>query len=181
MSRSRLALALVGAAAAIIAVIVVLAVGTSGKSTSSVTASPACLPTTLNHSAKLAGLPVDVSPAPETGTANPRTQISFLGVPVTDIHGVSATGERSGPHPGRLDSYSQGDGASFVPDTPFEAGERVTVHATVGQSGGVKQVAFGFRVDTPYSTTSVPPFPTHRRPPPTTRASPPCRESRPRF
>jgi hypothetical protein len=164
MSRARLALALVGAAA-VIAVIVVLAVGTSGKSTSSATASPACLPTTLNHSAKLAGLPVDVSPAPETGTANPHTQISFLGAPVTDIHSVSVTGERSGPHPGRLESYSQGDGASFVPDTPFEAGERVTVHATVGQSAGAKQVAFGFRVDTPYSTASFPLFPNPQAPP----------------
>ncbi len=164
MSRTRLALALVGVAT-VIAVIVVLAVGTSGKNSPSVVASPACLPTTLNHSAKLARIPIDVSPAPETGTANPHTQISFLGAPATDIHGVSVTGERSGPHPGHLDSYTQGDGASFVPDAPFEEGERVTVHATVGSAANAKPVAFGFRIDTPYSTASVPPFPNPQAPP----------------
>jgi hypothetical protein len=164
MSRARLALALVGAAA-VIAAVVVLAMGTSGKTASTDATSPTCLPTTLNHSAKLAGLPIDVSPAPDTGTANPHTQISFSGEPATDIHGVSVTGERSGPHPGRLNSYSQGDGASFVPDAPFDAGERVIVHATVGQSTGAKPVTFGFRIDTPYSTASVPPFPNPQAPP----------------
>jgi arylsulfotransferase ASST len=163
MSGARLALTLAGAAAAI-AAIVVLAVGMSGKSASSVAASPPCLPATLNHSAKLAGLPVDVSPAPGTGTANPHTQISFLGVPAADIHEVSVTGERSGSHPGRLESYSQGDGASFVPDIHFHAGERVTVHATIGPKTGAKPVAFDFHVDTPYSTASVPPFPNPRAP-----------------
>jgi hypothetical protein len=106
-----------------------------------------------------------VSPAPETVTANPHTQISFVGVPAADIHGVSVVGERSGSHPGRLSGYSQGDGASFVPNTPFDAGERVTVHATIGPTTNVKPVAFGFRVDTPYSTASVPPFPNPQAPP----------------
>jgi hypothetical protein len=164
MSRARLVLALVGAAV-VIAAIVVLVMGTQGKGASSVAASPACLPATLNHSAKLAGLPVDVSPAPETGAANPHTQISFLGVSAADIHGISVTGERSGPHPGHLDGYSQDDGASFVPDAPFAAGERVTVHATVDQSARAKPVTFGFRVDTPYPTASVPPFPNPQAPP----------------
>jgi hypothetical protein len=164
MSRARLALVLAGAAAAI-AVVVVLATVTSGKGKSSVAGSPSCLPTTLNHSAELAGLPVDVSPAPETGTANPHTQISFLGVPAADVHGVSVAGERSGPHAGRLEGYSQGDGASFVPDAPFDAGEHVTVHATIARAGGAKPVAFGFRVDTPYSTATVPPFPNPPAPP----------------
>jgi hypothetical protein len=163
MSRSRLAIMLLGAAAAI-ALVVVLATGTLDKGASSAAASPPCLPATLDHSAKLAGLPVDVSPAPETGTANPHTQISFLGLPAADIHTVSVSGDRSGMHAGHLDGYSQGDGASFVPDAPFDAGERVTVHATIDAArspaiGGGKQVVFGFRVDTPYSTAGIPPFP----------------------
>ena len=54
------------------------------------------------------------------------TQISFLGVPAAQIHAVSVMGTRSGRHAGHLDGYSQGDGASFVPDSPFDAGERVT-------------------------------------------------------
>ena len=132
--------------------------------------SPTCLPATLNHSAKLEGVPVDVSPAPETDTANPNTQISFLGVPAARIHAVSVEGERSGDHSGRLDGYSQGDGASFVPDSPFDPGERVRVHAMIdaggsrssdasgSQAGGGRPIAFQFRVDTPYSTASTPAF-----------------------
>ena len=93
---------------------------------------PACLPATLDHSATLAGTSVDVSPAPGTGTANPRTQISFRGVPVTEIHGVSVVGRRSGRHAGRLQAYSQGDGGSFVASTPFDPGEQVDVRAVIG-------------------------------------------------
>jgi hypothetical protein len=164
MSRARLVIALLGAAV-VVAAIVLLAVGTSGKSAPSVAASPACLPATLDHSAKLANLPLYVSPAPETVTANPHAQISFVGVPAADIHGVSVAGEHSGSHPGRLGGYSQGDGASFLPDAPFDAGERVTVHATIGPARNGKSVTFGFRVDTPYSTASVPPFPNPQAPP----------------
>ncbi|HXA53686.1 MAG TPA: arylsulfotransferase family protein [Solirubrobacteraceae bacterium] len=137
-------------------------------------ASPACLPATLVHSAALAGTGVDVSPAPGSGMANPRTQISFLGAPASAIREVAVVGARSGAHPGRLEGYSQGDGASFVPDTSFAAGERVSVRATIAadsadggtansaagpDSAGAKRVAFSFRVDTPYPTAHVPEFP----------------------
>jgi hypothetical protein len=139
-------------------------------------ASPSCLPATLDHSAKLEGVPVDVSPAPETDTANPNTQVSFLGVPAKEIQAVSVVGQRSGSHAGHLEGYSQGDGASFVPETPFDAGELVTVHAVIDAgrsqasgagppqaSGGGRPVAFRFRVDTPYSTATTPEF--HNPPP----------------
>jgi hypothetical protein len=116
-------------------------------------ASPSCLPATLEHSASLPG-GVDVSPAPETDTANPHTQISFLGVPAAEIGEVSVVGERSGAHSGSLHGYSQGDGASFVPDKPFYAGERVAVSAVIGAGNGAhgQPIAFSFRIDTPYST-----------------------------
>ncbi len=132
-------------------------------------ASPPCLPATLEHAATLPGTNVDVSPAPETDTANPHTQISFLGVPVADIHEVSVEGARSGWHSGQLHGYSQGDGASFLPGTPFDAGERVVVRAVIGAGrsatigGAGKRITFGFRVDTPYSTAKTPQFP---NPPP---------------
>jgi arylsulfotransferase ASST len=126
--------------------------GASKSATSEV--SPPCLPATLAHTAALAGTSIDVSPAPETDSANPHTQISFLGAPAGEIHDVSAVGARSGAHAGRLRGYSQGDGASFAPDAPFDAGERVTVHAVLGVGAG-KQVAFQFRVDTPYSTAKT--------------------------
>jgi hypothetical protein len=159
MTRVRLAVA-VSAGAAAVAVAVVLATGALEQTSSH---SPSCLPATLSHSARLRGLPVYVSPAPQTGTANPRTQISFLGMPARAIRQVSVTGQHSGPHPGRLRAYSQGDGASFVPDRPFQAGERVSVNAEIGAAG--RRVAFGFRVDTPYPTASIPPFPNPKPPP----------------
>ncbi len=120
---------------------------------------PACLPSTLEHSAALAGTALDVSPAPETDTANPHTQISFLGAPADEIHDVTVAGARSGSHAGSLRGYSQGDGASFTPNAPFDAGERVTVRAVLGAGAGAgKRVAFGFRVDDPYSTANTTDF-----------------------
>jgi hypothetical protein len=129
----------------------------SGSSASSAP-SPACLPATLQHSAALAGTAVDVSPAPQTDTANPATAISFRGAPAAEIRSVSAVGQRSGNHPGRLRGYSQGDGASFVPNARFDAGERVDVRAVIGAAGAGKPVAFQFRVDTPYSTADTTDF-----------------------
>jgi hypothetical protein len=148
---------------ACVAVAIVLATGCGGSSGSQSSASasgksPVCLPATLNHTAKLEGVPVDVSPAPETDTANPDTQISFLGVPAAEIREVSVEGQRSGHHSGRLRSYSQGDGASFAPDAPFQNGERVAVRAVIGRASAGKQVAFQFRVATPYSTASTSEF-----------------------
>ncbi|HTA15239.1 MAG TPA: arylsulfotransferase family protein [Solirubrobacteraceae bacterium] len=162
MSRARLlTLLATTAAVAVIAVAILLSTGALTSTHTTTASSPSCLPTTLEHSAKLAGLPVDVSPAPETDTASPYTQISFLGIPASEIHEVSVTGQSSGGHAGRLRGYSQGDGASFQPDTPFHAGERVTVHAAIDRRTGesARRVTFGFRVDTPYSTANVPAFP----------------------
>ncbi|MCL2769278.1 MAG: arylsulfotransferase family protein [Solirubrobacterales bacterium] len=123
---------------------------------------PACLPHSFDVDATLPGTSVSVSPAPNSGTANPHTQISFLGGvggPPIEIREVSADGSRTGLHQGRMESYSQGDGASFLPSRPFDAGERVTVRAVVAQRGTARRVAFAFDVDTPYPTGKVPPFP----------------------
>jgi arylsulfotransferase ASST len=127
--------------------------GAASTSHSSATAasSPGCLPATVDHSGRLAGVGVDVSPEPGTDTANPRTQISFLGVGASRLAVVSVLGARSGVHAGRLEAYSQGDGASFVPAKPFAPGERVTVNAEIAG----KRVSFGFGVDTPYSTATI--------------------------
>ena len=122
-------------------------------------ASPACLPATLNHVARLAGTSVEVSPAPDTDTANPNTQISFKGAPVADIRDVFVTGSRSGRHHGHVYGYFQGDGGSFVPDEPFHAGERVQVRALVATRGGEQGISFAFRVATPYPTAGIPGFP----------------------
>jgi hypothetical protein len=120
----------------------------------SASASPACLPASVQHSAVLPGTRLDVSPAPGTNSANPGTQISFLGAPGSSIAEVSVRGDRSGPHSGVLRGYSQGDGTSFLPKVPFQAGEKVTVSATVAG----RRMSFSFSVDTPYSTAATPDF-----------------------
>ncbi len=127
----------------------------SKSSTKEPTASsPACLPASLTASARLPGTAVAVSPAPGTVTANPHSQISFLGASPSQITKVSVEGSQSGEHIGHLTSYSQGDGASFEADAPFDAGEQVTVRAAIAGH----QVGFNFRVDDPYSTGGVAPF-----------------------
>jgi hypothetical protein len=131
----------------------------SAASAASSASSPACLSEPLNQSAKLASVPVEVSPAPGTDTADPQTQISFLGVPAADIGSVAVVGQTSGQHAGQLEPYSQGDGASFVPTTPFTVGEQVNVSAVITSSGANTPVSFSFRVDTPYSTLHSGEFP----------------------
>ncbi|HEV7163417.1 MAG TPA: arylsulfotransferase family protein [Solirubrobacteraceae bacterium] len=135
-----------------------LGVFESSKAKSSVAGtSPPCLPTTLEHQARLAGTGVEVSPEPGTDTANPDTQISLLGISPADIGEVVVIGSSSGKHRGHLAAYFQGDGASFVPEEPFRAGERVTVALTLGPSA--RHLAFQFHVDTPYPTAGTSEFP----------------------
>jgi hypothetical protein len=121
--------------------------------------SPACEPASLEHSARLPGASIEVSPAPGTVSANTGTQISFLGVPVTGIREVKVVGSESGVHGGHVYGYFQGDGGSFVPNRPFDAGERVGVTAVVGSGGTSRRVNFDFRTVTAYPTAQIPPFP----------------------
>jgi hypothetical protein len=72
-----------------------------------------------------------ISPAPGTPAASPETQISILGAAPRRIRSVDAAGAATGPHPGKLRSYSGDRGASFIPDEPFEQGERVTATVRV--------------------------------------------------
>jgi hypothetical protein len=148
----------------VLAIAVLLATGAFSDRHATKTASvrsPACLPATLEHSARLPRTAIDVSPAPGTDTANPNTQISFLGTSASDIRAVSVVGSESGAHPGRVRDYSQGDGASFLPGRPLDPGERVSVTAVIGSGTGAgagvaaRRVAFQFRVDDPYPTAGV--------------------------
>jgi hypothetical protein len=115
---------------------------------------PSCTPQTLDASAQLDGA-VTVSPMPGAADASPETQISFLGVPLAALADVTVSGSVSGAHSGQLEPYSQGDGGSFVPQTPFVAGESVTVTAELTLSGAPAPLQFEFRVadDDPLSTT----------------------------
>jgi Arylsulfotransferase (ASST) len=108
-----------------------------------------CVPAKLNVSDLLARTDVQVAPLPGSYDAMPETQISFLGVPAGDLHGIAATGSFTGAHPGRLEPYSQGDGASFVPDRPFRSGERVTVQGKVRTESGLVPFSYSFNVAYP--------------------------------
>ncbi|HEX3693419.1 MAG TPA: arylsulfotransferase family protein [Solirubrobacteraceae bacterium] len=162
---ARVALAALGLAAVTAAVLAL-----TGVFSGSSTAASACLPDSIQHSARLAASSIYVSPAPGTDTANPRTQISFLGVPPARIHAVSVSGSETGVHTGHLVGYSQRDGASFVPDTAFASGERVRVSATIDTGSHLsapqtvpssprRSVSFAFRVDAPFPTAQAAAFP----------------------
>jgi hypothetical protein len=101
-----------------------------GDTGSSSAAAPALTPKAALAEAQANS--VAVSPLPGTEDASPSTQISFLGEPGTTVANVSVVGSHSGSHPGKLERYSTGTGESFVPNTPFRAGEQVAVHALVG-------------------------------------------------
>jgi len=121
--------------------------------------SPRCLPAGQQHSATLPGTSVSVSPAPQTDSANPATQISFLGEPVTQIRNVDVEGSRTGYHHGHVYGYYQGDGGSFVPEKPFASDERVSVRAVLGGPGAERRVAFSFHTATLYPSAEIKGFP----------------------
>src|SRR5580704_18188773 len=66
-----------------------------------------------------AGIAVALSPLNGTPDASPESQISFLGVPATEISRIAVVGSRSGGHSGKLESYASAPGASFLPARPF--------------------------------------------------------------
>ena len=152
-SRPILAVAQCAVALAVCTVVLVLPAG-AGAALAPVSG-PACAPETLNASAQLDGA-VTVSPMPGAADASPLTQISFLGVPLGALSAVSVVGSQTGAHPGRLEAYSQGDGGSFLPQTPFRPGELVTVSAQLSLAGATQPLAFHFTVADGDSIASTP-------------------------
>jgi hypothetical protein len=108
---------------------------------------------------------VVISPLPGTRDANPGTQVSFLGEPARDIRDVVVDGSESGDHAGRLEPYSTGTGASFVPSEPFRPGERVTVSATIRSGSSNERVGTEFTVGSPVRLTLPGPNPVRVNPP----------------
>jgi outer membrane protein assembly factor BamB len=106
---------------------------------------PVCGPASLGSSALLDGA-VTVSPLPGSRDATPQTQVSFVGVPASSLSVSSVVGSISGAHSGRLEPYSQGDGASFVPSRPFAEGERVTVRGTLRAGGASRPLLDVFAI-----------------------------------
>jgi Arylsulfotransferase (ASST) len=112
-----------------------LAIGLCACGGAASTASPGTITPAAEISAA-ASNPVTISPLPGTEDASPETQISFLGGPGTQVSEVRVLGSTSGAHSGRIEGYSTGTGASFLPSRPFRTGERVTVHAMVSTGAG---------------------------------------------
>ena len=79
--------------------------------------------------------PVYVFPIPGSHFASPATQVTFRGMFVGQLGAITVTGSVSGPHPGALEGDSDGNGASFVPTTPFSPGEVVTVSTSLSIEG----------------------------------------------
>lgn len=102
---------------------------------------------------------IAVSPEPGVEDASPSTQISFLGGPGTRVTDVSVVGSQSGPHSGTIEPYSTGTGASFVPNSPFVAGEQVAVHALAGTGTPQEPVTSVFTIAHPVTSLSKLRFP----------------------
>jgi hypothetical protein len=150
-------------------VVAAIAIGSVASSSTKASQGPSCVPPTLNVSSALANGALTVSPGPDTRDASHETQISFLGPPASEITHVVVTGSRSGNHSGRLLAYSQGDGASFLPDHPFAQGEVVMVRAFLHQGSGATLVRWTFTVaerDSVSRSLETPP-----PPPPPAKAS----------
>lgn len=95
---------------------------------------------------------VSIYPLAGSVTASPQTQISFRGLPPTGPGQVTVTGSTTGQHPGRWLTHSDGKGASFVPASPFAAGETVMVRTgldLVGGSNGTATFTVAQPVDVP--------------------------------
>ena len=102
---------------------------------------------------------VDVSPAPETDTANPHTQISFLGAPAARDPRRLGRRRAQRRHPGRAARLLAGRRRELRARAAVRRRRaRDRARADRCRRAG-KQVAFRFRVDTPYPTADVPAFP----------------------
>jgi hypothetical protein len=137
-----------------VALAIVLAAMPLGASSDAI--APTCVPDVVNATARMPGTALTVTPAPGARDAMPQTQISLLGVPVHEITSLEVRGSASGLHGGRLESYSQHDGGSFVPSAPFLVGETVTVTGAVASGGSSTPFAYGFTIGDPDPIDKLP-------------------------
>ena len=91
---------------------------------------------------------VSVFPVAGSRLGPPGTQITFRGLPASQLGKITVTGSRSGNHTGKVLPDSDGRGGSFMPDKPFTPGERVTVSTNLNIVGGPNGV-YHFTVATP--------------------------------
>jgi hypothetical protein len=111
----------------------------------------ACLVLAAAPGVALAQPDVAVFPSPNTTSALPQTQITFRGIPASQIGHLTVVGSSSGAHSGTIEADSDGQGGSFIPSTPFTAGETVTVTTGLTVLGGTNG-SFHFGIATPFGT-----------------------------
>ena len=133
-----------------------LAAGAASVSAVTPLTGPVCVPPTLDASAQLAGTPLLVTPQPGARDAMPETQLSFLGAPAAELSGLVVRGSASGRHAGRLEAYSHGDGASFVPDRPFTVGELVSVTGSWTSGATAHPFGYSFTIGDPDPIARLP-------------------------
>ncbi len=105
-----------------------------------------------------ADAPVSVYPIAGARYEPAASQIAFRGIAANQIGSVTVVGSKSGAHTGTIQADSDGQGASFIPSTPFVAGETVTVTTglnVVGGSGGT----FKFKILHPARLGKYPALP----------------------
>jgi hypothetical protein len=100
--------------------------------------------------------PVDVFPIPGAHVAAPASQITFRGIPASQLGAITVTGSQSGIHAGRIESDSDGMGGSFLPTVAFKPGETVTVQTGLNIVGGTNG-SYSFTVATPGGAIRVAP------------------------
>ena len=95
-------------------------------------------------------------PSPGTSYNLPATQITFRGIAPSQIGQIQVVGSQTGAHAGTLQADSDGNGASFLPRTPFNRGETVTV-TTALNIVGAPHGTFSFSIaKTAYSIKPMP-------------------------
>ena len=94
---------------------------------------------------------VSVYPSPNTASALPQTQITFRGIPASQIGAVQVVGSSSGAHSGTIRADSDGQGGSLILSQPFAAGETVTVTTGLNVVGG-SSGSFHFAIASPFGT-----------------------------
>lgn len=98
---------------------------------------------------------VSAFPVPGTPTASPNTTITFRGPGTAATTDITVRGSKSGAHPGRVQSHPDGLGATFVPDSPFTPGEKVTVTTTMAVRGATHgHFTFGIAQPFPFPDRS---------------------------
>jgi Arylsulfotransferase (ASST) len=101
---------------------------------------------------------VSVYPVAGSRVAPPGAQLAFRGVAARELGDVGVTGSSSGVHTGTVRADSDGRGASFLPDKPFQPGETVTVSTSMNVVGAAHR-KYTFTVAEPAGAIPYAPLP----------------------